>query len=301
MVRNSESRFNSIVLTYYSGAPECSRPDLITQKAKLKVKQNIDTWSLGCVFSEVIRWLAQGHVGVFEYRKERKAEIKQCQIVGTDGASDCFHDGSTALNAVRRSHEISVQQLRKTDFITEAVVHMVNDMLVVADERPTVRGLYRKQIRILAGAKNSLADHKRDVSSSLATSTDERTQPRSYTHPATGPSPNLRPKLPPNLPLETASKLNLPAQNYVKGDRDLGHGHDNPLFFSEDHEFSRLSHEPIAEHSNGSSAPRQYTTHPNTLHHTFPLTPPSTKLPFFVFDTSQFQDREALEHSEHPS
>jgi hypothetical protein len=296
-----------MLLTYDLGAPECSRPDLITEKSKLKVKQNIDIWSLGCVYSEVIRWLAQGRVGVIEYRQERKAEIKQGSPVG---ANDCFHDGSRALDAVRRSHEVSIAQLRRIDFITESVVDIVNDMLVVAEDRPKAQGnqgLWRKQLRTLDNAKRRLADHRRSaLSSGLSVNIDERTQPRSQTDPVPGPMPTLPPRLPPNLPPGYKNKFNPLAQSHAQGDpantpRNSGHGHDNPSFFLEEESFSRLSLEPTVEYINENTSPRHHNTPPNTSQHVSPLTPPSTQPPFFIPNTSQSQDHEVLERPTHLS
>jgi len=187
------------VLTSHSlGAPECSRPDLITEKSKLRVKQNIDIWSLGCVYSEIIRWLAQGHPGVSEYQRERKAEIRELdQAVG---ATDCFHNGESVLDSVRKSHETSVEELRKTDFITDYVVDMVGDMLVDSDDRRSAQELWRKQVRILNNARKRLNEKRNSLSPGQTVNTNDKSgTPRSQTHPASSPSPILPPKLPPGF------------------------------------------------------------------------------------------------------
>jgi len=49
------SQFQCVSLTtQFTGVPECYRLGLFLQTAKLQVKQSVDIWSLGCVFSEAV-------------------------------------------------------------------------------------------------------------------------------------------------------------------------------------------------------------------------------------------------------
>ena len=118
------------------------------------MRQNIDIWSLGCVFSEAVRWLPHTYRGIVAYSAERKAEIDN--IPSFNGV-DCFHNGQKALTAVRESNEKAKKTLLRKDFITDKVMEMIGDMLVPAEERPDTRFLWSKQIRILESAKDQLA------------------------------------------------------------------------------------------------------------------------------------------------
>ena len=118
------------------------------------MKQNIDIWSLGCVFSEAVRWLPHTYRGIVAYSAERKAEIDN--IPSFNGV-DCFHNGQKALTAVRESNEKAKESLLRKDFITDKVMEMIGDMLVPAEDRPDTRFLWSKQIRILESAKDQLA------------------------------------------------------------------------------------------------------------------------------------------------
>ncbi|KAK0102819.1 hypothetical protein ONS95_000980 [Cadophora gregata] len=189
--------------THTYGAPETSRPDEYLARHKLRVKQNIDIWSLGCIFSEAVRWMAEKKLGVINYRRERKVELAQ---IHSGGEVDCFHNGTEALETVRRSHQTALNRIRtlqKADFITEKVVDMIGDMLVETKHRPTAENLWRKQRGIVDAAKKNLREssklpHLLGSDSNL----NERIQPRSVTHPVPSPSSNSEPRLPPVLPPE---------------------------------------------------------------------------------------------------
>ncbi|KAL1635093.1 hypothetical protein SLS56_001845 [Neofusicoccum ribis] len=55
------------------GAPECFRVDGVVGSLNISVKQNVDIWSLGCVWSEAAVWVISGKQG-------------------------CFHDGTKVLD-----------------------------------------------------------------------------------------------------------------------------------------------------------------------------------------------------------
>lgn len=212
----SSSRENTANDTYGTrtyGAPECFRPDQVSGQAKLKVNQNIDIWSLGCIYSETIRWLPFKHkyAGIVAYCEERRAEIDK--IPAFDGV-DCFHNGRTVLEAVHESNETAVDGLLRKDFITEKVIEMVNDMLVPAEARPTAHWLWSKQLRILETARKKLkppdvASPTRPINQVQGPGPQPRSspQPRNNTHPISGPSgPPLPPVLPPGFGLEATTR-----------------------------------------------------------------------------------------------
>lgn len=140
--------------TYAAGAPECYRPDETSVRDKLRVGQNVDIWSLGCVYSEAARWIKNHYKGVVLYRNERREEISK--IPGFQDA-DCFHDGNRILTAVRESHKKSTTNLRTEDYITKTVVdRMIADMLDVAPARPTAANLWYKSKGIVSEARQQL-------------------------------------------------------------------------------------------------------------------------------------------------
>jgi hypothetical protein len=138
-----------------TGAPECYRADDILARAQLLVKPSADIWSLGCIYSDAARWIANGKRGTDAYRGERLAETSQIPDFG-DG--DCFHNGQQRLRAVGASHETTIRSLRKGDTITQRVLDvMVEEMLnVKADARPSADNLWSKATRILNEAQEEL-------------------------------------------------------------------------------------------------------------------------------------------------
>lgn len=134
-----------------TGAPECYRGDEFIEQANLRIKQNVDIWSLGGIFSEAAIWIAHGyHEGIIEYRRSRKEETDR--IPGfRDG--DCFHDGEKALRAVAKWHKDILPILRNSDKITALVLKMIEmDMLVQPDARAQAIQLWHKCQRILGEA-----------------------------------------------------------------------------------------------------------------------------------------------------
>lgn len=176
------------------GAPECCSPGDISENEQLRVGQNVDIWSLGCIYSEAARWLKYGYQGILDYQRERSDEIGR--IADFEDA-DCFHNGEKALEAVKKSHQTSTSNLRPEDFITKPVVEqMVREMLQDSVARPSARVLAYKSKQLLTEARKNLADMNSPPS---PPSLDRRTGPkRVQTVPAFRSSPPPPPKLPPS-------------------------------------------------------------------------------------------------------
>lgn len=139
-------------MKFVIGAPECYRAeDEFLERATLQIKQSVDIWSLGGVFSEAAVWVANGYNGIREYRQSRKRETGQ---VGGFKDGDCFHDGTKVLQAVRKQHQDIIGILRKSDVITALVLSLIeDDMLVTPDEaRLTATQLWHKSRTILVKA-----------------------------------------------------------------------------------------------------------------------------------------------------
>ncbi|KAH7313156.1 hypothetical protein BKA65DRAFT_517427 [Rhexocercosporidium sp. MPI-PUGE-AT-0058] len=270
--------------THTYGAPETSRPDENTARNKLRVHQNIDIWSLGCIYSEAVRWMAENKLGVINYRKERETELGQIHPVGK---FDCFHNDYEALEAVRRSHQTAlnrIRSLRRADFITEKVVDMIGDMLVETKHRPTAESLWRKQRTIVDFARKNLQEFRKSLQiagSELHPS--DRDKLRSVTHPVPGPSSNSEPAIPPVVPPEYRQKVSalgptgcpvLPAVHENSAQYGLVNGaseYDAPRHHSPDimdHEIESPGFTPV-----------QKMTPAGVLQTSLPLTPPFSPKP----------------------
>ncbi|CAG8948909.1 hypothetical protein HYFRA_00002035 [Hymenoscyphus fraxineus] len=198
------------------GAPECSRSDVLSDSINLKIKTRVDIWSLGCIFSEAVRWMAHQGPGISAYREERKQELLGCSA---GGAIDCFHDGLLVLSSVRRSHRNVRKELRREDFITELVSNMIlGDMLVDENDRSTATVLCKKQKRLLDEAKFELEDTSHEIMGTKLNGSSVRSSalsinPRLGTPPTNQSPPHIPPGYP--NPHQSAISPHWPAGNPV--------------------------------------------------------------------------------------
>ena len=132
------------------GAPECYRADSETERVRFQVSQNVDIWSLGCVFSEAAVWLVYGKGQLLEYRRQRGIETDQLNGF-RDG--NCFHDGRQVLTIVTNIHKTLSADARRSDHVTRRIVSMVTDeMLIDSIYRTPARALYHRTRKILSDA-----------------------------------------------------------------------------------------------------------------------------------------------------
>ena len=90
-----------LVLNRLAGAPETWRLDDKNGPLPLQVRQRIDLWSLGCVFSEAAVWSCSGWHNVERYRCQRKQEVQ----ARMRHKGECiFHDGTKSLKVVHEKH-----------------------------------------------------------------------------------------------------------------------------------------------------------------------------------------------------
>jgi hypothetical protein len=120
--------------------------------------QTIDTWSFGCVLSSVATWVILSSQAYDQYRDYRQREIeilkqrrRQGEQVNAPTADDAFHDGRNVLQAVKDWHEYLRKSIRKCDFISERVLDLVEQHMLLADptERYTLDTLCEKLEEIL--------------------------------------------------------------------------------------------------------------------------------------------------------
>lgn len=185
--------------------------------------QNVDVWSLGCVYSEAARWFSYQRPGLFQYRRERSEEISS---IPEFQDADCFHNGREVLNTVRESHQMSTANLRTGDCITKAVVEqMIREMLYDAEARPTAVKLWHKSKEIVKEARREL--QRIETSRSPEHGPSRSTSNRSRT------IPEQRPPAPPHPPPDVVPDFGRLYQREIRtpssptGGRRPAHGHIN--------------------------------------------------------------------------
>ncbi|KAL6716241.1 hypothetical protein ACLMJK_005807 [Lecanora helva] len=137
--------------TYAYGAPETFRKEFNTP---LYVEQDVDIWSLGCVYSVVASWITAGWGKVEEYRLQRQTEVEQ-KLGLSHG--DLFHDGQIPLEAVRSNHENVKLNHRIDDFITVKVLDLImTNMLKTQGHRLNADQLYFEAQTIVTEARADL-------------------------------------------------------------------------------------------------------------------------------------------------
>jgi hypothetical protein len=145
-------------LKFHIGAPECYRFDEFMEQTPLYVKQTVDIWSLGCVYSEVAVWVVHGKDRLEEYRKMRQDETEQIFNFKDGG---CFHDSQRVLQSVGSMHEEVFDNVRTSDHVTKSVVKkMIAEMLDEVDGRPNTKQLWLKSQNILRDAEKKLKSSK---------------------------------------------------------------------------------------------------------------------------------------------
>jgi hypothetical protein len=124
------------------------------QRSTLEVKQTVDVWSVGCIFSEVAAWLVHGKDGLEAYREARGYETKQI-FDFKDGRA--FHDSKDVLQSVGTMHDQVCMHARESDYVTRSVVtKMINEMLQEVDGRLTTKQLWSRAGKILTDARKKL-------------------------------------------------------------------------------------------------------------------------------------------------
>lgn len=175
MVR-SEARRSICALTNSAGAPECYRSD---PSQSTTPSQASDIWSIGCVLSEVITWIASGWDGLERFRKLRQIRKDVLKVLHkTHSRPDCFHDGTTVLEEVRDWHRHVRKMVRDNDFVTTQVLDLVDSSLLADDPkvRLKARYLHDKLIKIMGDAEKTDRLHRSwNVRSNVAACMDART------------------------------------------------------------------------------------------------------------------------------
>jgi len=162
------------------GAPEC-HPGRDT---KIPLPQEIDIWSLGCVFSVAATWIVLGYHGIEHFTKLRmnavdnaikrlKSHEPNSKIKLTAG--NFFHDGRTVLPEITQWHKFLRDSARKTDKTTSLVLDLVDKRMLQPLEgqfrsRISSKDLCKECQRILSESRKSDAT---EIPSSIAVILDQ--------------------------------------------------------------------------------------------------------------------------------
>ncbi|KAF9769244.1 hypothetical protein IL306_013331 [Fusarium sp. DS 682] len=138
------------------GSPEASIFYRDQEKGLRQIPVASDVWSLGCVISEAIVWVAGGMDALEEAANDRRREISTYYPSLIDNSfGECFHNGNTALTCVGKSLSAAVGALQGPISLSRSVCNLVERwMLVPVDERKlpsdiwkSFEGTYRDHFR----------------------------------------------------------------------------------------------------------------------------------------------------------
>jgi hypothetical protein len=126
------------------GAPEASRVYTYEKQTIRPVPLSSDIWSLGCVFSEALVWVAGRIAAVDKAASDRRTEIQTYHSLQIDASlGDCFHNTQTALHCVLESQQAAVEALSGPTNLSGTVCTLVKQkMLVPSKDRPNPRSLW---------------------------------------------------------------------------------------------------------------------------------------------------------------
>ncbi|KAH8882456.1 kinase-like protein [Thozetella sp. PMI_491] len=178
--------------TYCS--PEASRVYPEEETSEISVPLNGDVWSLGCVLSEVLVWLAEGQDGLQKYLEKRKAETSYTALKGS-GYEACFHNRDRPLDCVSQAHNTALLALEDFDTFSPKMKELIEQrMLVSAAERGDPMDIWRHFDQTIKGISNPVSSKKAGLDiDTTAEKLDEISE--ESTEPSTKPVPN-----PPAIP-----------------------------------------------------------------------------------------------------
>jgi hypothetical protein len=159
------------------------------ERGNLHVKQSVDVWSLGCVYSEVAVWVVRNKRDLERYRQNRQDETRRIYNFRDGG---CFHNGKEMLQSVNNMHAQVFEDVRGSDHVTKSVIKkMIDEMLDNVEGRPTAVQLWSKCQKILQDAETKLKVPKPEQSEPDQFAKGERSQtfghPRGRVPPVTPP------------------------------------------------------------------------------------------------------------------
>ena len=134
------------------GAPETFRSHKDIDSTPLPVTQDVDVWSLGCVFSETSVWAHYGWKRVAEYRRRRSQEIEDS---GGGEGEHIFHFDGKLLDAVHDVHRDILSKIQVSDRVTRSILHGLVDDMLQHGSRPAAKQCYEKSKRLIKEAETT--------------------------------------------------------------------------------------------------------------------------------------------------
>ncbi|GKT99137.1 serine threonine protein kinase [Fusarium langsethiae] len=120
-------------------APEASRVYTYETQTIRPVPLSSDIWSLGCVFSEALVWVAGRMAAVDKAASDRRTEIQTFHSLQINASlGDCFHNTQTALHCVLESQQAAVKALKGPTNLSGTVCTLVKQKMLV----PSPLGLH---------------------------------------------------------------------------------------------------------------------------------------------------------------
>ena len=137
------------------GAPETFRSYTMIDPFPVSVKQSVDVWSMGCVFSEVAVWSRFGWNRLLEYRRQRQDEIKQRLDLNGE---HWFHDEHNVLKTVQGIHDNIARSSRSVDQVIVNILRLVstNMLLNEHERRASARNILTELTRVIDTTRKSL-------------------------------------------------------------------------------------------------------------------------------------------------
>jgi serine/threonine protein kinase len=140
---NEDAVFDDPKGTRAYGPPETSRPSGGSGR-HLIAKRKVDTWSLGCIFSEALAWSMGGPAELKTYRDRR---LKERNDFFEDG--ECFHNGVDVLETVKQQHEHCIAGGANSTLVNDIVKNILNFTLEVEKGRFDATQLAHQAAKVL--------------------------------------------------------------------------------------------------------------------------------------------------------
>ncbi|KAL8831869.1 MAG: hypothetical protein Q9191_000621 [Dirinaria sp. TL-2023a] len=200
-----------VVGTRAYGAPETFRSDRRIDPVPVSVKQNVDIWSMGCVFSEAAVWSRFGWNRLLEYRCRRTNEIHEHLDLSGE---EWFHDEHNVLRTVRETHEHIANTSRLIHRVIVKILQLVNKKMLLNEHEQRASA-----IDILTESTRIIDTTRKTIGISITRDSSRHGQEAEH-----GSDFEERPITPPNVPPGYMSKSGEPSH------KTTGRDIEAPLF-----------------------------------------------------------------------
>ncbi|KAF4468947.1 serine threonine kinase [Fusarium albosuccineum] len=119
-------------------APQAPRAFPQQERDIMQVLLGCDVWSLGCILSEALVWLAGGWEAIEVAARDRKMTIaREHPEMKGSGYDYCFHDGTHVLQCVMSSHKAAVNKFGHEDILSPKMCQLIEGLIFLPeDSRP---------------------------------------------------------------------------------------------------------------------------------------------------------------------